>query len=420
MAEAVAEAAHGSLESTSQTSTAQKLYKTLSSNENEKLTHSETWPLLLKDLENMHIITTKYTATQYGYTPMERPIELYMRYGVVYLDKPCGPSSHEVVSWIKKIMRCGRTGHSGTLDPIVSGCLPVCLNRATRVTKAQQDAGKEYVAVVRFDKKISEERFKEALHFFKGPLLQRPPEQCAVKRNLRIRKVEKIEYIEFNGEKQLGMFRATCEAGTYIRSLCVHIGLFLGVKSEMVDLRRTRSGVVDEKNLVTMHDVLDSIYLYDKEKDERYLRKVVHPVESLLVNYPRIIVKDSSVNALCYGGQLTVKGVLRYDNFNHKDLVVYVSPKGEAVALAVALVTAPQMSMMEFGQVGRTKRVIMDKDTYPRQWGLGPNAIAKEQEEVIFDKRYKNEQNLSPTESKKADENKLQNAKSCKAQKEDR
>lgn len=389
MVEAAAQKEISKQEENKQKSIVEQAHIALSKNDNENLTHSEKWPLLLKGLEDMHIATTKYTPTPYGYTPLERPIDIYMRYGVVHLDKPCGPSSHEVVSWVKKILRCGRTGHSGTLDPMVSGCLPVCLNKATRITKAQQEAGKEYVAVVRFAAKVSEDRFKEALRFFIGPLLQRPPEQCAVKRNLRMRRVKRIEYIEYNEEKQLGMFRVSCEAGTYIRSLCVHLGLFLGIKAEMADLRRVRSGVVGEETLVTMHDVLDSMYQYDKEIDEKYLRKVVQPVESLLVNYPRIIVKDSCINAICYGGQLTVKGVLRYDNFNHKDVVLYVSAKGEAIALAVALVTAPQMSMMEYGQIGRTKRVLMEKDMYPRQWKLGPSATDKEHAEVIPDSKYK-------------------------------
>ncbi|KAI5170586.1 H/ACA ribonucleoprotein complex subunit 4 [Nematocida sp. LUAm3] len=351
----------------------EKISEQLTRNHNEKQTLSEEWPLLLKNLEEMNIKSTTYTPTNCGYTPSNRPLNVYMQYGIINLDKPCNPSSHEVVSWIKSILKCERTGHSGTLDPIVSGALPVCLNKATRIAKAQQDAGKEYVAVVKFHHPVTEKQFKEILSQQTGLLLQRPPEQCAVKRNLRIRKVEKIEFIEFNENKQLGMFRVSCEAGTYIRSLCVHIGMYLGVSSEMVDLRRTRSGVVREESLTTMHDVLDSYYMYNQTRDETYLRRVVLPLESLLVNYPRIIVKDSTINAICYGGQLTAKGVLRYDNFLHRDTVVIVSPKGEAIALGVALVTAAQLSMMEHGQVTRTKRVIMEKDTYNRQWKLGPS-----------------------------------------------
>ncbi|KAI5191774.1 H/ACA ribonucleoprotein complex subunit 4 [Nematocida minor] len=375
-----------------------KAKEALTTNNGEKLTHSGNWPLLLKGLEDMNVKSLKYTATPCGYSPHERPLDVYLEYGIINLDKPCNPSSHEVVSWIKSILRCERTGHSGTLDPMVSGCLPVCLNKATRVAKCQQDAGKEYIAVVKFEKDVTKQQFIDAMNLYVGPLLQRPPEQCAVKRNLRIRKVHEVEYLDFDEKKQLGMFRVACEAGTYIRSLCTHLGLHLGVKSEMVDLRRSRSGVVTESNLVTMHDVLDAKYLYDQKRDESYLRAIVQPLESLLVAYPRIIIKDSCINSICYGGQLTAKGILRYGDFNHKDTVLLVSPKGEAVALGVALVTSPQLSMMEHGIVCRTKKVIMSKDTYQRQWKLGPQAHKNEEER---------EEQESATE-KKHSENKVE------------
>ncbi|EHY65272.1 rRNA pseudouridine synthase [Nematocida ausubeli] len=360
-----------------------KAKKALMTNNGEKLTHSGEWPLLLKGLEDMNIKSLKYTPTSYGYSPLERPLNIYLEYGVINLDKPCNPSSHEIVSWIKNILRCEKTGHSGTLDPMVSGCLPVCLNKATRIAKCQQDAGKEYVGVVKFDEGITKEMFIKTLNLYVGPLLQRPPEQCAVKRNLRIRKVIEVEYLDFDEEKQLGMFRVACEAGTYIRSLCTHLGLHMGVKSEMVDLRRTRSGAVHEDSLVTMHDVLDSMHLHQTKMDESYLRAVVKPLESLLVGYPRIIIKDSCINSICFGGQLTAKGVLRYGDFDHKDTIVLVSPKGEAVALATALVTSPQLSMMDHGIVCKTKRVIMNKDTYQKQWKLGPQTHKKSENAAV-------------------------------------
>jgi H/ACA ribonucleoprotein complex subunit 4 len=75
---------------------------------------------------------------------MKRPLEEHLKYGVINLDKPSNPSSHEVVAWIKKILKVEKTGHSGTLDPKVTGCLIVCVNRATRLVKAQQAAGEYF------------------------------------------------------------------------------------------------------------------------------------------------------------------------------------------------------------------------------------------------------------------------------------
>ena len=102
------------------------------------------------------------------------------------------------------------------------------------------------------------------------------------------------------------------------------------------------------------------------------------PLEVLLTNFPRIIIKDTTINAICYGAQLTVKGILRYDdNINTNTEVVIVTAKGEAVAVAISLMTTSQISVAESGIATKTKRVIMDRDTYPDRWGKGPRAMRK-------------------------------------------
>jgi H/ACA ribonucleoprotein complex subunit 4 len=104
---------------------------------------ASTWPLLLKNYDRLMVRTGHYTPIPCGYSPLKRPISDYIRYGVITLDKPANPSSHEVVAWLKRILRVEKTGHSGTLDPKVTGSLIVCIDRATRLVKAQQGAGKE-------------------------------------------------------------------------------------------------------------------------------------------------------------------------------------------------------------------------------------------------------------------------------------
>jgi H/ACA ribonucleoprotein complex subunit 4 len=279
-------------------------------------THSEHWPFLLKNYEKMNVLTSHYTPVPAGSTPLKRSIKEYLKYGVINLDKPSNPSSHEVVAWIKKILKVEKTGHSGTLDPKVTGCLIVCLERATRLVKAQQSAGKEYVGIVRLHGPIeSENKLKKVLETLTGSLFQKPPEISAVKRELRVRTIYESDLIEYDAEKRLGIFRVSCEAGTYVRTLCVHIGLLLGTGGHMEELRRSRSGIMTENEyLVTMHDVLDAQWRYEHYKDETYLRRVVMPLEVLLTGFPRIVIKDSTINSICYGAKLMVPGVLRYDN----------------------------------------------------------------------------------------------------------
>jgi H/ACA ribonucleoprotein complex subunit 4 len=341
---------------------------------------TSTWPLLLKNYSSLHIRTSHFTPIPCGSSPLARSLKDHISYGVINLDKPSNPSSHEVVSWIKRILRVDKTGHSGTLDPKVTGCLIVCIDRATRLVKAQQSAGKEYIGVVRLHSAIEDSKqLHRAVETLTGALFQRPPLISAVKRQLRIRTIYESKLIEYDEKRNLGIFWVSCEAGTYVRTLCVHLGLLVGTGGHMQELRRVRSGVLGEiDNMVTMHDVMDAQHVYDTTKDEKYLRRVVMPLEILLTNYKRIVVKDSAVNAICYGAKLMIPGLLRFaDDIDVNQEVVLMTTKGEAIAVGVAQMTTAVMATCDHGVVAKIKRVIMERDTYPRRWGLGPMAQRK-------------------------------------------
>jgi len=348
------------------------------SSETPKLDASD-WPLLLKDYHKMVVRTGHYTPIDTGSSPLRRDIRKYIRYGVINIDKPANPSSHEVTSWVKRILKVEKTGHSGTLDPKVTGNLIICLERATRLVKSQQGAGKQYVCVIRFHEKTSKEKMARVLEKLRGPLFQRPPLISAVKRQLRIRTIYDTKLIEFDDERSLGVFWIKCQAGTYIRTLCVHIGLLAGTGAHMEELRRVRSGHIGEKdNIVTMHDLLDAQWLYENHGDESYLRRVINPLETLLIRHKRIIVKDSAIAAIAHGAKIMIPGVLRIDKeIELGDEIVVVSPKGEAVCLAYAQMTTLQMATVEHGMAAKIKRVIMDRVDYPKRWGLGPHAQLK-------------------------------------------
>ncbi|ORZ22749.1 pseudouridine synthase [Lobosporangium transversale] len=338
------------------------------------------WPLLLKNYDKLNVRTGHYTPIPSGCSPLRRELTEYIRYGVINLDKPANPSSHEVVAWVRRILRVEKTGHSGTLDPKVTGCLIVCIDRATRLVKSQQGAGKEYVCVLRLHDAIeSEKKLAQTLETLTGALFQRPPLISAVKRQLRIRTIHQSKLIEFDNDRHLAVFWVACEAGTYMRTMCVHMGLLLGVGGHMQELRRVRSGHMgEEDDIVTMHDVLDAQWMYDNTKDESYLRRVVRPLETLLTTYKRVVVKDSAVNAICYGAKLMIPGLLRYESgIEVNEEVVLMTTKGEAIALGIAQMTTAVMATCDHGVVAKIKRVIMERDTYPRRWGLGPKAQEK-------------------------------------------
>ncbi|KAH7101679.1 putative rRNA pseudouridine synthase [Auriculariales sp. MPI-PUGE-AT-0066] len=344
-----------------------------------KLDTSE-WPLLLKNYDKLLVRTAHFTPIPHGCSPLKRDIKSYIKSGVINLDKPSNPSSHEVVAWLRRILRVDKTGHSGTLDPKVTGCLIVCIDRATRLVKSQQGAGKEYVCVLRLHSALPDPlSLPRALETLTGALFQRPPLISAVKRQLRVRTIYQSTLLEFDNDRNLAVFHVKCEAGTYIRTLCVHLGLLLGVGGHMQELRRVRSGAMSENDeMVTMHDVLDAQWTYDNTRDETYLRRVIKPLESLLVGYKRIVVKDSAVNAVCYGAKLMIPGLLRYEaDIELHEEIVLMTTKGEAIALAIAQMTTVELATCSHGVVARVKRCIMERDTYPRRWGLGPKALEK-------------------------------------------
>jgi len=346
---------------------------------------SANWPLLLKNWDKLNTKTNHYTPVPQGHTPLKRPIEEYIKYGVINLDKPSNPSSHEVVAWVKKIFvksfpNMEKTGHSGTLDPKVTGCLIVCLERSTRLVKAQQSAGKEYVGILRLHDAIDgEKQLLRAIEQLTGAIFQKPPVIAAVKKELRVRNIYQSKLIEFDKERNMAVFWISCEAGTYVRTLCIHLGLLLGVGGHMEELRRVRSGILgEEKYLVTMHDVLDAEHVYRTKKDETALRKAILPMEVLLTSYPRVVVKDSCVDAVCYGAKLMIPGILKFESgIEIGQEIVLITTKGEAIALAIAQMASTDLANCDHGVVAKTKRVIMDRGTYPRKWGLGPRAAQK-------------------------------------------
>jgi H/ACA ribonucleoprotein complex subunit 4 len=324
--------------------------------------------------------TTRETLTKaedttdpaYGHKPSERPAAEYIRYGVINLDKPAGPTSHEVAAWTKKIMHLQRIGHGGTLDPKVTGVLPVTLEDSTKIVQALLHSGKEYVCVMKLHGDAQEAHVQNVLAEFQDQIYQRPPLRASVKRQLRTRRIYYIDFLEKDGRNVL--FRVGCEGGTYIRKLCYDIGEILGVGAHMQELRRTRAGPFTEntQTLVRLHDVAYWFGEWEEQKDPALLHKFVQPMETALALVPKITVRDSAVDALCHGANLTAPGVLSAETGITKDaMTAILTLKGEAVALAKAAVSTEEIVNLKHGTVATLERVVMPRGTYPKVWKSG-------------------------------------------------
>jgi H/ACA ribonucleoprotein complex subunit 4 len=308
------------------------------------------------------------TDPRYGHKPEERPFQDYMRFGVINLDKPAGPSSHEVTAWVKRILGVGHAGHGGTLDPKVTGVLPVALEEATKIVQALLLSGKEYVCVMRLHSEASENRVMSVLEEFQGTIYQRPPLRASVKHQLRTRKIYYAEFLEIDGKNVL--FKAGCEGGTYIRKLCYDLGEALGTGAHMQELRRTRAGPFTEgEGMMSLYDVSYYSDLWKQKNDENALRRFVFPMERALELLPRVFVRDSAVDALCHGARLAAPGVLSLEaDVKRGDAVAVFTQKGEAVAWAKALAGTEEILAMEHGLVAQVQRVLMERETYPKMW----------------------------------------------------
>lgn len=289
---------------------------------------------------------------------MEKSIEELLNFGVVIIDKPKGPTSHQVSAWVRDILHVKKTGHAGTLDPKVTGVLPIALNRATKIINVLHLTPKEYIGVMHLHEDRGEKEVKRVMKEFVGEIYQIPPLRSAVARRLRKRKVYELKFMEMEGRNVL--FRAKVESGTYIRTLCVDIGEALCSGAHMEELRRVATGHYTEKDVHTLQDLLDAYIFWKEEGEEKYLREIIKPGEDIVSFLPKIVVKDSAVAALAHGAPLYKPGVLRSDELKKGDYVAVFTRKGELISLS--------RGVLEGDIVAKPERVIIEREKYPKVW----------------------------------------------------
>ncbi|MBD3398542.1 RNA-guided pseudouridylation complex pseudouridine synthase subunit Cbf5 [Candidatus Micrarchaeota archaeon] len=275
--------------------------------------------------------------------------------GVVVLDKPCGPVSHEVTSWVKKLLGV-KTGHAGTLDPDVSGVLPVALGRSTKLLKYIAGKRKTYVGICKFRKELKQEQIEDAFSKFRGEIEQTPPLISAVKQVKRKRFVHALEILEI--ERKRVLFRATVEAGTYIRTLCEDIGAAAGTEAFMEELRRTAVGRIREGAAHTMQVLADAHWLWKEKKDDSLLMKCIVPVDSLL-HFRRVYVHENAAESLGKGAQLMAPGLAAAEPLIRKGekVSIYTADRHVFVGVGVALFDGGEMNDKTRGKVVKSERI---------------------------------------------------------------
>ena len=286
--------------------------------------------------------------------PHDRSIDERLAFGVINVDKPPGPSSHQVVTWVKEILGIERAAHAGTLDPKVTGCLPILLGDATRLARAILHGKKRYVAVLELHDRPPA-RFDDVVASFEGPIYQKPPRKSAVTRRLRTRTIYRLDALEVSEREAL--LDITCESGTYIRKLCHDLGLVLGVGGHMGDLRRIGTEPFDDRDLHTLHGLSDALAIAEAGESHE-LETMIQPGERALTHLPSVTIAPSAAESVANGAPVYAPGIIECDAVSADDtpLVACYTPDGVAICLG-HLVGDPAA---ETGEVVSLERVLVD------------------------------------------------------------
>ncbi len=292
----------------------------------------------------------------YGKPPEERTLKELLQCGVIVLNKPAGPTSHQTAEYAKNILKVKKAGHGGTLDPAVSGTLVIALNKATRINQFMLSAGKEYICLMHIHKENTKTAIKEAIKKYTGKIQQLPPVRSAVKRRTRTREVYYAKTLEIQDKDVL--VQIGCHAGTYIRKWCHDIGNEIG-GAHMAQLIRTKAGPFNDQEWYTLQDLADA--------DEKKLLKIIKPIEDATKHLKKVWISDGAVNPICHGANLNVPGIAKIeDDIKAGDTVAIFTLKNELVSIGKAKLSAHEMMFKKKGKAITTQKVFLEPNYFPK------------------------------------------------------
>ncbi len=294
-------------------------------------------------------------------------VEARIRAGAfVLVDKPRGPSSHQVTAWARDLLGVDAAGHAGTLDPNVSGLLWVGVGPALKLVPLVLEFPKRYVGVVTFHAPIDRPRLERFLAEFVGPIFQTPPVRSAVKRERRVRTVHRLELLE--SEPARALLEVTADSGTYVRTLAVDLGEAAGLGAHLEELRRVATGPFDEKESLPLTALADARAALEAG-DPGPMLAALQPAERVWAEFPTIVLKDSAASAVVHGAGLAAGGIASVSRpFEAGAKVALVARSNELLATGVAQHGTEAIARKVPGWVVGETRVFADPARYPPLW----------------------------------------------------
>ncbi len=274
--------------------------------------------------------------------------------GLILIDKPIGPTSSQVTNWVKQILGEKKAAHCGTLDPNVSGVLPILIGKGIKLQEYLQKHGKEYVCLI--ETQASKEEFKQVLKEFTGKIYQKPPEMSAVAKKTRVRKIYSIQIID-NIENNY-LLRIKCQHGTYIRKLVEDIGIVLGKKMIMKELRRTRSGLFKEQECVTLTRLRDAYELRDKKPE--LLQEIIKPLEEAVKGMATVTLKSKAAENVKKGAPVYAPGIKQMTgSIEKRTPVALFDENGKLIGMGISKYSKKQVLEKNKGLVIKTKKIVV-------------------------------------------------------------
>ncbi len=273
----------------------------------------------------------------------------YLSHGLIILDKPAGPKSKHVTNKIKNLLKVVRTGHAGTLDPKVTGILPVGLGKATKILGLLSNYPKTYEGEMKLHGDVSKVQLEKAFKKFTGKIRQLPPKISAVKRAYRIREIYSFDILRIEG--RLVSYKVHCQAGTYIRKLCHDVGEYLGTGAHMTKLRRTKSGPFTLKDTTTINSII---------KNKEVASKFAKPVEIITKHMSRVWVDNDAVPRIIQGSPVFAPGVAQLtDDIEKGTVTAILDQENRLVAIGPASMSSKKILKSKKGMAIKTDAVLL-------------------------------------------------------------
>jgi len=285
-------------------------------------------------------------------------VSLKLKNCFIVVDKPRGPPSAQVGSWVRDILEVEKSGHIGTLDPAVSGVLIIALGKAVKLSKFLSGQDKEYVAIMQLHRKINEDKIYSIFRKFTGDIKQKPPLRSAVAKKIRTRTIHEMEILDIRD--RMVLFKVKCQGGTYIRKLIFDMGKKLGCGANMLELRRIKSGNVKEDECNSIYEIKDAYWEFKEKNNSFKLEKMLISPHKMLDFLPSIKIKNTAVPSIAYGSPIYRKALVEEYDFK-KDEFVKVYSEDNLFLCTAKIIDGPEM-------YAKIDVNFLDKEDYKKKW----------------------------------------------------